>query len=540
MPFLEHSKPYPFYPRFFLFLSILLTVFILIVYTHSQVRFQADKEKVLVQQELSLSAQKHYIHNAMQAVVRDATFVADMATFSHIDALYAKPSLTPSEQQTLRNFEQDVQAFSQRSGMYDQVRFIDADGREQLRVNYSDEHAYQVAKAKLQNKAGRYYVQEGLALIPGEVYISPLDLNIEHNEIELPHKPMIRIVVPIYNTMNLRVGIVVLNYLAQYMIDELRLFHRDDSIEYMLVNHNGQFLYHSHLPEYEFAFMFGHDGLTVDQVYPGISDTIYGKQDLQLDSEEGIYTISTIGAVDRINPYCFDGQHVTENTSTSWRLVSFVKNPSQHYFWLYVQSNTVILLFAAGLMVLLAYVAASYCRAKRNEEHNLYVMAHSDELTQLHNRLSFFKHGKAVLDEALKSRQPAGLLFIDLDDFKHINDTYGHQAGDQVLRHVAACMRKSFGEQALLCRLGGDEFAVIVVGECLAVDQLVTAFFTALRDPDWLHTMGIPVSASVGGALFPACGDNLDTLMHQADLAMYCTKRAGKGGFVWLTHPKDV
>ena len=99
-------------------------------------------------------------------------------------------------------------------GFYDQIRFLDNTGKEVVRINYNDGNPAIVPQSQLQDKKDRYYFQEAIALAPEETYISPMDLNIEHGEIEVPLKPMIRFGTPVFNSNGHRQGIVLINYHA--------------------------------------------------------------------------------------------------------------------------------------------------------------------------------------------------------------------------------------------------------------------------------------------------------------------------------------
>jgi PAS domain S-box-containing protein len=105
---------------------------------------------------------------------------------------------------------------------YAQIRFIDAEGRERIRVNRTDGEPVRVAEADLQNKSGRYYFEDTLRLAAGHVFVSPLDLNVEHGAVEVPHRPMIRLGTPVFDARHRRRGIVLVNYLGSALLDRAR------------------------------------------------------------------------------------------------------------------------------------------------------------------------------------------------------------------------------------------------------------------------------------------------------------------------------
>jgi diguanylate cyclase (GGDEF)-like protein len=150
-------------------------------------------------------------------------------------------------------------------------------------------------------------------------------------------------------------------------------------------------------------------------------------------------------------------------------------------------------------------------------------MATHDSLTELPNRRWFRDEvNRAVTSRTLRS---AGLLLIDLNRFKEVNDTLGHHHGDNVLRQLGPRLRNSFGPEDLVARLGGDEFAVFMPGaDTAAVEAAVDRLQEAVSAPVFVDGMSIELDASVGLAWYPFHGGDVDTLLERADVAMYRAK----------------
>ena len=150
-----------------------------------------------------------------------------------------------------------------------------------------------------------------------------------------------------------------------------------------------------------------------------------------------------------------------------------------------------------------------------------------DELTALPNR----RHCREQLDEALAlaaaRRTSAGLLFLDLDGFKAINDRHGHETGDEVLRIVAARMSRVVRGGDLICRLGGDEFVCLPSGPLGGpqLAHLASKLFDAVSAPLALNNLHLEVRPSIGVAIFPMHADNTEALLKAADAAMYRAKQ---------------
>lgn len=165
-------------------------------------------------------------------------------------------------------------------------------------------------------------------------------------------------------------------------------------------------------------------------------------------------------------------------------------------------------------------------------ETRLREMAHHDPLTGLPNRTLLFDRIGQAIQRARRNGDPFALLLVDLDGFKQVNDSFGHEAGDQVLIAVATRMRECVRAVDTVARLGGDEFVVLVENAKTAEAARATAtkLVDALRGPFAIGSQEANIGASVGVALWPTHGEDAPTLLLAADRAMYAAKRAGRNG----------
>ncbi len=155
-------------------------------------------------------------------------------------------------------------------------------------------------------------------------------------------------------------------------------------------------------------------------------------------------------------------------------------------------------------------------------------LAHYDPLTNLPNRTLFQRHAEGLLQETASVQ--FAILYIDIDEFKAINDSLGHLIGDEFLKGVAERLRESVGASDFIARLGGDEFAILQhdVQDDADVDALVARVYQALRTPFDCHGHQLSSDASIGIAIAPRHGSDLFGLLKCADLAMYAAKAAGR------------
>jgi len=166
-------------------------------------------------------------------------------------------------------------------------------------------------------------------------------------------------------------------------------------------------------------------------------------------------------------------------------------------------------------------------------EEQLKHEASHDHLTGLHNQASFYEHLSGALSRARRQESMVTLLFIDLDDFKLVNDYLGHQEGDRVLREVAQRLKGCLREEEMAARLGGDEFVVVLedVADASTAARVAERFQEQLRVPSDVHDRyRLCASASIGIAL--GAPELPQQLVHAADLAMYEAKGMGKGCIV--------
>ena len=152
--------------------------------------------------------------------------------------------------------------------------------------------------------------------------------------------------------------------------------------------------------------------------------------------------------------------------------------------------------------------------------------ASHDSLTGLANRRLFYDRLQQAIRHARRYNGRVGVLFLDLDRFKEINDTYGHHVGDAVLTEVARRLCRSVRESDSIARLGGDEFVVLLDNVCGREDCLAAAINIerALAEDTSFYGLAVDITASIGQALFPDDGDNEDALIRAADAAMYRIK----------------
>ncbi len=208
---------------------------------HQRVMLEQEAQHVLeLEQELLLVE--------FRAVQSDLLYLATQDTLTQF------LSGDTSARQTLEN---DYLRFTTNKGVYDQIRCLNRSGQEVVRVNYHEGDAKVVPQDELQSKATRYYYQQALSLDEGEVFVSPFDLNVEHGQLEQPLKPVIRFLTPVFDDTGEKRGILVLNYLGEHLLSNLKQLSTGFRGATMLVNPAGEYLQAPN-PSHEWGWLLGH------------------------------------------------------------------------------------------------------------------------------------------------------------------------------------------------------------------------------------------------------------------------------------------
>ena len=188
-----------------------------------------------------------------------------------------------------------------------------------------------------------------------------------------------------------------------------------------------------------------------------------------------------------------------------------------------------VLCFTVNDVSLRSKVEAQLLEKQQHLDH----LAHHDQLTGLPNRLFLAAHLPGAIDEARSARQMLAVLFLDLDRFKHINDSRGHETGDKLLKTVAQRIRESMRTEDVVVRMGGDEF-IVVLKNVQSADQVLEAasrINEALSKPVIVDGRPLVTTVSVGVSVFPRDGTDMGELLRHSDTAMYQAKDRGRNNY---------
>ncbi|MHB8698085.1 MAG: GGDEF domain-containing protein [Sulfuricaulis sp.] len=188
-----------------------------------------------------------------------------------------------------------------------------------------------------------------------------------------------------------------------------------------------------------------------------------------------------------------------------------------------------------GMVAMLAYLFSSIRKRLQKERE----LADTDPLTRACNRRRFYQHAEEEIQRAQRYRHPFSIAYIDLDNFKIVNDSHGHETGDYLLCTVVAVMSDNARETDVVARLGGDEFAILFVETgsqeaAGALDKIRARLMAAMRQAAW------PVTFSIGMVTYEAAPVDVRQVLKQVDEMMYVAKKGGKDRIIHITSSAEV
>jgi diguanylate cyclase (GGDEF)-like protein len=506
----------------------------------------------------------------IDGVSRDALVLAGIAQDKALPQAPSAPIREQAENDLAELFETLMRVHPE----YMQIRLISAAGHglEQVRVDRDGEQPLRIPYPGLQEKGHFDYVFDTLRLPPGQVRLSPIVINHELGTHSGVGRPTLHVSTPVAGADGQPSALIVINIDLNQLFDQLR---SDLPAHYQvyLSNRWGDLLIH---PDQRRTFGFdqGRRRFLQDE-FPDVQQLLDTQTESLIGRSDGKDT-SLVAAFVRLA------------TNAGNRESFVVLGLAQPEEYVLKESSRLgeriiqVVIFASLLAVLIATIASraltsslkrinlavqQFARERKSAplpvqrqdelgqlarsfvqmqeeivEHleelsrsrnALEHLARHDPLTGLPNRRVFFERLEHALAAARRSAKPLAVLFVDLDHFKQLNDSLGHSIGDRVLQAVANLLRSATRESDTVARLGGDEFVILI--EQLDDPGRVVAVLHKLHErfqlPMLLDGHEVKVQASMGVSLFPRDGDDIESLVQQADRAMYVAKNAGRNTY---------
>jgi len=321
-----------------------------------------DLDNIYESQQNILTLQKQKTTNSFQGIFSDLLFLKNNSTFvQYLNDPY-KNSFYLSEL---------LLTFSENKKIYDQIRLLDSQGNEEIRINFHNGKAFKVPADKLLDKSEKPYFKYSENLDRNTIYISRLDLNMEAGQIEVPHKPTIRFAMPVFDYDDQFRGVLVINYLAKYVLKAIREHESFSYGKLSLLDSKGNWLI-SENPDNEFSFMFG-DGNSFRNDYPEIWDEVYLKEHgTYTDKSKGIFFYDTLRPVPTLASeesdvvdLSFSSEIKYTPAGYQWKIVTHLSPEffSERYRNITIFSFTVYA--SVNLALLLGSIIIAYIRSKQ-------------------------------------------------------------------------------------------------------------------------------------------------------------------------------
>lgn len=365
--------------------------------------------------------------------------------------------------------------FSERRKIYDQIRYIDNNGNEIIRVNYLFDEAVVIEDDMLQNKSGRYYFSETLKLDKDQIYISKLDLNVENNVVEYPLKPVVRFSKAIYSEDEL-IGVIVLNYRAEFLLSVFKEISSGSDGEIFLINSDGDWFSSS-----GDTLKWGFSDETIGDKFQNVF--VVEWEDIKntegaLKTNNGLFSFGNIVVSDNLE---VNGDSLSSKIVLGdgfWKVVSFIDidGPMKNV----IDTSDIavaIRLFKENLVNLImvtlisTVVAVLFISNKRSILQIKYYSEY-DSLTNVLNRRAGLISLMNILPHASNKVERVSLCFLDINGLKQVNDSLGHDTGDELIKTVTKVFKETIGTDDFIVRLGGDEFIIVFVNKNIDESEL--------------------------------------------------------------------
>ncbi len=404
----------------FLPCSIVLgSVFASIYYAEIRVK----KKTIEINENQFIQLEYKIIETEFKSILSDLLFLSnDQNLTKNLGRISRKSS---DNLQWKQELEQEYLSFSQYKKNYDQIRVIDLRGQEVIRVNFNSGQPQIVPDEQLQNKLHRYWFNETFKQQPGQVFVSPLDLNIEEGKIEQPLKPMIRFGIPVFDSKGQKQGIMILNYLSKKFIDDLQPENINHLGKMLLLNEQGFWL-KGLKPEDEWGFMYpDRKDRTFQKDYPEEWEKISNADAGQFQTSKGLFTFIKIyppRVMQAENLESFSSHDPLKTHSYAWKFVSYV--PANILNHKYYNFQKQVLLLYVGLLILIGIgcwlLSLSQTQRQLADANLQKTLA---DLTAIINNLT---EGLLVTDRGGKITRynPTFLKLFDLETTQIINQNF--------------------------------------------------------------------------------------------------------------------
>jgi diguanylate cyclase (GGDEF)-like protein len=479
--------------------------------------FSLYNRKILIEDGWEvLALEKQTFSNMIQSSINDALFFQDLL----VNELSSTQNR--SYQQVIDHMTKHFKYFHDVNNQYDQIRFIDIKGNEVIRTNWNNLTHKAQKDMTLQNKKHRYYFKNAIALKNNEVYISPLDFNMEHKKIVTPYQPTIRVATPVILN-NKKLGIIVINIAIPAFIDQLKRIDKLSKGNIIFISSQGYCIMHSP-SKYKWSHLLKKsDKPTFPILYPKATRPL-----LSADHAERLMTKYGIFLCNPLHKTYAKFVYSDLNTTLLYFL------PYYTIFGFSPWLTTTIIIFFLFLAFLIGWLWGNLKLKQMEFEKTLKKMARTDALTGLMNRYAF--HEQFNYEKERVTRYPAALsiAMIDIDHFKQLNDKYGHIIADEILRKLSSILKETLRKVDYICRFGGEEFVILLpetnLEQAIVIIERIRKVIEKYKYISKEKQIQFTISAGI--TQWKDKSDTIDKILFRVDQLLYQAKNQGRNKVV--------
>ena len=526
-----------FFSTFTLVIAMLLFFYTVYINSHKQFVINTQRN---INNEVELISND--IANAIGKVAQDVVFLSKTPPIFGIIRSHQNQGKDIEENSTISQWKNRLASIFTSmlkvNPNYTQIRLIGIadNGKEIVRVNRNKNMVFKTIESALQQKEHRDYLKKAINLTQGSIMFSRLNYNIEKNKITHPLEPTLRVITPVYNKKQQVFGLIVINVnIENYLTDILF----SSSIEYDLVLKN-QFndkLIYQHKNK---DVIFKASDKNNEETEKTNNEYII-KKAIYLDKYKNNKIFTLIAKIPKHNISLYEISFIKE--IVFWLiLITIVSSFSIYLFCTKLMNNLSMMTKAIQDSIATPYETPNLpihlndevgflAIAFKEKTDMLNKLALYDSLTGLPNRKKIIEHLDEAILRSKRSSKICACLYIDLNNFKKINDTYGHDYGDELLIKFSNLLKNITRGSDFCGRLGGDEF-IVILEEIESIDDVNP---TIKRYQNRLNIIfsikGITINNCISGgiAIYPEDGSSSDELLKKADSAMFNSKKENKG-----------
>ncbi len=430
-----------------LFIPLALLLVLAAVYLFKQ---GVDDQKALLQADalLNVVSGGRAIERSLDDAVEDALYLASIPEWSA-----ARKTELPSIKTLHRNFS----TFCLTHPNYLRLRWIDGRGREMFRVNNLDGHLRITEAGKLKNKSDRFYFTESVKLDQGKVYVSPMQLEIENNQVIIPYRPIIRIATPVFDEQMRRQGVLVITVAANDLLARIGASNNVSRSQNMLLNSDGYWLKSSDASE-AWGFMFGKSN-TLGKKFPRVWKKISATGSGQFEDESGIWSFGTVYPLksQQTGTTVFRARTSVDPDKYFWKVVSFV--PKKQIWELSSRVMWSTAFYSSGMLLLLFvgcwyYTKMRFSKLKAQQDLSAAAVEYGKQLAVRDSEARIYAILHTIADGIISFSQNG-----TIEEFSaNAERIFGYSAAEVVGQHISMLMPK-FGNWQPDAQKNGKEVA---------------------------------------------------------------------------------